>query len=60
MTHANVQVRAYGDLEAAERATSQFKCLQPVDVADAIMWCLSCPDNMEVNDVVIRPTEQLI
>lgn len=53
-------MRNYGDMEAARRATSQFKCLQPVDVADAIMWCLSCPDNMEVNDIIIRPTEQLV
>ncbi|GFR45255.1 hypothetical protein Agub_g6361 [Astrephomene gubernaculifera] len=53
-------VRAFGDPEAARKATSQFKCLQPVDVADAVMWCLSCPEHMEVNDIVVRPTEQLI
>ncbi|PNW78908.1 hypothetical protein CHLRE_09g394102v5 [Chlamydomonas reinhardtii] len=53
-------VRAFGDADATRKATSAFKCLQPVDVADAVMWCLSCPDHMEVNDIVVRPTEQLI
>ncbi|EFJ51130.1 hypothetical protein VOLCADRAFT_73358 [Volvox carteri f. nagariensis] len=53
-------VRAFGDAEATRKATSAFKCLQPVDVADAVMWCLSCPDHMEVNDIIVRPTEQLI
>lgn len=54
------QVRSYGDEEAAKRATSAFKCLQPQDIAAAVMWCLAAPDHMEVNDVVVRPTEQLI
>ncbi len=53
-------VRAFGDPEAAKRATSQFKCLEPADIADAIVWCLSAPAHMEVDDVVVRPTEQLI
>ncbi len=54
-------VRAFGDPEAAHKAVAPFsKVLQPVDVADAVMWCLSCPAHMEVNDIVVRPTEQLI
>ncbi|PNH10311.1 Dehydrogenase/reductase SDR family member 11 [Tetrabaena socialis] len=53
-------VRAFGDADATRKATSAYKCLQPVDVADAVMWCLSCPDHMEVNDIVVRPTEQLV
>jgi len=53
-------VRAYGDEAAAKAVTSAFKCLQPQDIAAAILWCLAAPDHMEVNDVVVRPTEQLI
>ncbi|KXZ54697.1 hypothetical protein GPECTOR_4g765 [Gonium pectorale] len=53
-------VRSYGDPDATRSATSAFRCLQPVDVADAVMWCLSCPDHMEVNDIIVRPTEQLV
>jgi hypothetical protein len=53
-------VRAFGDPEAAKRATSAFKCLEPADVAAAMVWCLSAPPHVEVDDVVVRPTEQLI
>ena len=53
-------VRAFGDQEAARAVTTSMQCLQPSDVADAVLWCLSAPPHMEVNDVVIRPTEQLI
>ncbi len=61
VVHVHVlQVRHKGDTEAARRATSAFPCLQPSDVASAILWALSVPDNMEVNDIVIRPTSQLI
>jgi NADP-dependent 3-hydroxy acid dehydrogenase YdfG len=42
------------------QVTSSMKCLQPSDVADAVLWCLCAPDHMEVNDIVIRPTEQMI
>lgn len=53
-------VRAFGDDDAASQATSVFKCLEPTDVAQAIVWCLSAPDHVEVNDVVVRPSAQLI
>lgn len=53
-------VRAFGDEEAARKVVSSMTCLQPSDVADAVLWCLSAPSHMEVNDIVIRPTEQLI
>jgi hypothetical protein len=49
-----------GDLSRPSRRRSgTIRPLQPVDVADAIMWCLSCPEHMEVNDIVIRPTQQV-
>lgn len=53
-------VRAFGDSEDAKRATRQFKCLQPEDVANAVLWALSAPEHMEVNDIVVRPAEQVI
>jgi NADP-dependent 3-hydroxy acid dehydrogenase YdfG len=53
-------VRAFGDPEAGKRVTSQFKCLEPQDVAAAVAWCLAAPPHMEVDDVVVRPTEQLV
>lgn len=53
-------VRAYGDEAAAKAVTTQFPCLQPADIAAAILWCLAAPAHMEVDDVVVRPTQQLI
>ncbi|KAG1665098.1 hypothetical protein FOA52_007789 [Chlamydomonas sp. UWO 241] len=53
-------VKAYGDPSATSNATSQFQCLQPEDVAQAMLWCLSAPDHVEVNDIVVRPTMQML
>ncbi|KAL6748634.1 P-loop containing nucleoside triphosphate hydrolase protein [Haematococcus lacustris] len=53
-------VRAYGDKQTAQKTTSALKCLQPADIAQAVLWCLSSPPHVEVNDVVLRPTEQLV
>lgn len=53
-------VRAFGDEQAAKAVTSSMQCLQPSDIADAVLWCLSAPPHMEVDDVVVRPTQQLI
>lgn len=53
-------VRAFGDESAAKAVTSSMQCLQPSDVANAVLWCLSAPPYMEVNDIVIRPTQQMI
>jgi NADP-dependent 3-hydroxy acid dehydrogenase YdfG len=53
-------VRAFGDAAAAAAVTRSMVCLQPADVADTVLWCLAAPLHMEVNDVVIRPTQQAI
>ena len=52
--------RSFGDAAAAKEAVSSLKCLQPVDIAQAVIWCLAAPAHVEVNDVVVRPTEQLV
>jgi NADP-dependent 3-hydroxy acid dehydrogenase YdfG len=52
--------RAFGDAVAAAAATSAMQCLQPSDIAAAILWCLAAPAHMEINDVIIRPTQQAI
>lgn len=53
-------VRAHGDAEAAATATASLACLDPGDIADAVLWALSAPAHMEVNDIIIRPTQQAI
>ncbi|KAF5841702.1 P-loop containing nucleoside triphosphate hydrolase protein [Dunaliella salina] len=54
-------VKNFGDAEAARSTIQNYaSCLQPQDVAQTILWCLSAPDHVEVNDVVVRPTDQLL
>ncbi|KIZ01051.1 guanylate kinase 1 [Monoraphidium neglectum] len=54
------KVRAFGDDAAAAAAIGRITPLEPADVARAVVWCLAAPPHMEVNDVVIRPREQVI
>lgn len=54
-------VRSFGDPEAASSAMGGMKkALQPEDVARAMVWALSAPDHVEVNDIVVRPSEQML
>ena len=50
--------KAYGDTATAKSLYSGLHCLQPADVAQAILWALAAPPHMEVNDILVRPTEQ--
>ncbi len=52
------QVRFHGD---KERAAGVYKGVQPLtgaDIAEAIHWMLSLPAHMNVNDIVLMPTQQ--
>ena len=49
---------AFGDKAAAKSRYGAMKCLQPQDIASAVVWCLTAPDHMDVNDILIRPTAQ--
>ena len=37
---------------------ASMKPLQAVDVAQAVVWCLSAPDHVDTNDILMRPVEQ--
>lgn len=37
---------------------TQFQVLQPVDIANAVAYALSQPAYIEINDILIRPTQQ--
>ena len=44
-----------------EKAKSTYSNLDPlrdVDIADAVIFALSAPPRMEVNEIFIRPVEQ--
>lgn len=44
--------------EKARETYSRFKVLEPVDVAEAVVYMLSCPQHVQVHDILLRPTEQ--
>ncbi|KAB7500243.1 Dehydrogenase/reductase SDR family member 11 [Armadillidium nasatum] len=49
--------RAYGE-EKANQFYKSIECLQGHDVANAILHIISSPKHVEVNELIIRPTEQ--
>jgi NADP-dependent 3-hydroxy acid dehydrogenase YdfG len=51
-------VRFRGD---KERAASVYKGIQPLtadDIADAILYCASCPPHVNISEMIIMPTAQ--
>ena len=44
--------------ETAERIYSQYKVLQPEDIASLIRYVLSCPPHVQIHDILVRPTDQ--
>ena len=44
--------------EKAREIYSQFKVLEADDVAEAVVYMLSCPPHVQVHDILMRPTEQ--
>ena len=44
--------------QKAEDTYSQFPVLQAVDIANAVAYALSQPAHVEVNDILVRPTQQ--
>lgn len=44
--------------EKAQNTYSQFTVLQADDIANAVMYALTQPAHVEVNDILVRPTQQ--
>lgn len=44
--------------EKAREIYSRFKVLEANDVAEAVVYMLSCPPHVQVHDILMRPTEQ--
>ncbi len=44
--------------EKAAKTYSQFSVLQAADIANAVAYLLAQPQHVEVNDMLVRPTEQ--
>ncbi len=51
-------VRFKGDVERASKVYEGFENLVADDIAEAIVWCISRPSHVNINDLVIMPTAQ--
>jgi len=52
------EVRFKGDKQKAEKPYKGMKPLDGEDVADVIYYCLSLPDHVNIDDVLIMPSAQ--
>jgi len=51
-------VRYKGDLEKANAVYQGFIPLTPKDVAEVVLFCISRPRHVNINDVLVMPTQQ--
>jgi len=52
------EVRFKGDIARAKTVYEGLTALRAEDVADAVMWCLTRPAHVNVQSVLIMPTDQ--
>ncbi len=52
------RVRFRGDEERAKAVYRNKNCLRPNDVAEAIVWAVQRPKHVNIQEIVIYPTEQ--
>ena len=45
--------------EEGRRELAQLEALRPDDVADAILYALSCPDRVNIDELMLSPVEQV-
>lgn len=51
-------VRHKGDMERARRVYADTRPLKPADVAETILWCCARPPHVNVQELVLYPTDQ--
>lgn len=52
------RVRFRGDQDRAKQTYQNFSPLQPEDVAEAVWWSVSRPAHVNVQDMILMPTDQ--
>lgn len=52
------EVRFFGDKERAKTVYQGYKPLEPVDVADTVVWIANRPPHVQIAEVIIFPTDQ--
>lgn len=48
----------HGSAEKARETYGRYRVLDAADVAQAVRYALSCPEHVQLHDVLLRPTEQ--
>ena len=51
-------VRFKGDTSKADAVYENVRCLQPEDIADAILYAVSCPKHVNIEQMLVMPTDQ--
>jgi serine 3-dehydrogenase len=51
-------VRFRGDEERARRVYAGMTPLTPDDIADAILWCATRPPHVNIDEIILKPTDQ--
>jgi NADP-dependent 3-hydroxy acid dehydrogenase YdfG len=47
------------EVQTRDRARAGIERLEPADVADAVQYIVTRPRRVAVNEIVVRPTEQV-
>ena len=51
-------VRFRGDEERARRVYANMDPLTPDDIADAVLWCATRPPHVNIDEIILKPTDQ--
>lgn len=51
-------VRFKGDTQRAAAVYQGMEALTPDDVADAVLYCATCPPHINISELIIMPTDQ--
>jgi NADP-dependent 3-hydroxy acid dehydrogenase YdfG len=51
-------VRFGGDAERAKKVYEGFENLVAADIADAVVWAVTRPEHVNINDIIIMPKAQ--
>jgi serine 3-dehydrogenase len=51
-------VRFRGDEERARRVYANMTPLTPDDIADAVLWCATRPPHVNIDEIILKPTDQ--